>query len=144
MAFKLERGHSKTAQTASTAVSQYYFVEQAGNWGKVIPRYRVEGPWLNQEWYFNDGSTEASAPASPPPTYAPILYVRGSLLPEDEWCLADENVYGYYQGKAGVSIGSFIRRLVYAWQFGDINCVWKNSAPAATFFSNLISWGSIG
>ena len=40
---------------------------------------------------------------------------------EFDYPMGDENVYGYYQGKAGVSIGSFIRRLVYAWQFGDIN-----------------------
>jgi len=35
--------------------------------------------------------------------------------------MGDENVYDYYQGKDGVSLGSFIRRLVYAWQFGDFN-----------------------
>ena len=40
---------------------------------------------------------------------------------EFDYPMGDENVYGYYEGKAGVSIGSFIRRLVYAWQFGDIN-----------------------
>jgi uncharacterized membrane protein (UPF0182 family) len=32
-----------------------------------------------------------------------------------------ENVYGRYEGKGGVSLGSFIRRLTYAWQFGDLN-----------------------
>ena len=33
----------------------------------------------------------------------------------------DENVYGFYQGKGGINLDSFIRRLVYAWQFGDFN-----------------------
>jgi uncharacterized membrane protein (UPF0182 family) len=32
-----------------------------------------------------------------------------------------ENVYGRYEGKGGVSLGSFIRRFTYAWQFGDLN-----------------------
>jgi len=40
---------------------------------------------------------------------------------EFDYPLGEENVYGHYQGKDGVSIGSFIRRLVYAWQFGDFN-----------------------
>jgi len=40
---------------------------------------------------------------------------------EFDYPMGDENVYGYYEGKGGVSIGSFIRRLVYAWQFGDVN-----------------------
>jgi len=40
---------------------------------------------------------------------------------EFDYPMGDENVYGYYQGKDGVSLGSFIRRLVYAWQLGDFN-----------------------
>ena len=40
---------------------------------------------------------------------------------EFDYPMGDENVYGYYQGKGGVSLGSFIRRLVYAWQFSDFN-----------------------
>jgi hypothetical protein len=40
---------------------------------------------------------------------------------EFDYPMGDENVYGYYQGDGGVNIGSFIRRLVYAWQFGDFN-----------------------
>jgi uncharacterized membrane protein (UPF0182 family) len=40
---------------------------------------------------------------------------------EFDYPMGDENVYGYYQGTDGVSLGSFMRRLVYAWQFGDIN-----------------------
>jgi len=41
--------------------------------------------------------------------------------PEFDYPMGDENVYGEYQGKDGVSLGSFIRRLVYAWQLGDLN-----------------------
>ncbi len=41
--------------------------------------------------------------------------------PEFDYPMGDENVFTRYQGKDGVSLGSFIRRLVYAWQFGDLN-----------------------
>lgn len=40
---------------------------------------------------------------------------------EFDYPMGDENVYGYYQGESGVNVGSFFRRLVYAWQFGDFN-----------------------
>ncbi len=40
---------------------------------------------------------------------------------EFDYPLGDKNVYSYYEGESGVSLGSFIRRLVYAWQFGDLN-----------------------
>jgi len=40
---------------------------------------------------------------------------------EFDYPMGEKNVYGYYQGEGGVNLGSFMRRLVYAWQFGDIN-----------------------
>lgn len=40
---------------------------------------------------------------------------------EFDYPMGEDNIYGYYQGEGGVSTGSFIRRLVYAWQFGDFN-----------------------
>ncbi|MFC1937340.1 UPF0182 family protein [Chloroflexota bacterium] len=40
---------------------------------------------------------------------------------EFDYPMGDDNVYGEYQGKGGVGIGSFIRRLAYAWQLGDFN-----------------------
>ncbi|MFC2006226.1 UPF0182 family protein [Chloroflexota bacterium] len=40
---------------------------------------------------------------------------------EFDYPMGDENVYGHYQGKGGVSLNGFIRRLVYAWQLGDFN-----------------------
>jgi len=42
---------------------------------------------------------------------------------EFDYPMGNENVYGYYEGKGGVGMGSFIRRLVYAWQFADLNIV---------------------
>ncbi|MDY6893090.1 MAG: UPF0182 family protein [Chloroflexota bacterium] len=40
---------------------------------------------------------------------------------EFDYPMGDENVYSYYEGEDGVNIGSFVNRLVYAWQFGDFN-----------------------
>ncbi|MBA7636217.1 hypothetical protein ES703_43832 [subsurface metagenome] len=40
---------------------------------------------------------------------------------EFDFPMGDENVYGQYQGKGGVSLHGFIRRLAYAWQLGDLN-----------------------
>jgi uncharacterized membrane protein (UPF0182 family) len=40
---------------------------------------------------------------------------------EFDYPMGEENVYGYYQGEGGVNLNSFVRRLVYAWQFGDLN-----------------------
>ena len=40
---------------------------------------------------------------------------------EFDYPMGEENVYGHYQGKDGVHIGTFFRRLVYAWQLGDLN-----------------------
>jgi len=40
---------------------------------------------------------------------------------EFDYPSGDENVYGRYEGEGGVSLDGFFRRLVYAWQFGDLN-----------------------
>ncbi|MFC1995281.1 UPF0182 family protein [Chloroflexota bacterium] len=40
---------------------------------------------------------------------------------ELDYPMGDENVYSYYQGTGGIVLDSFIRRLAYAWQFGDLN-----------------------
>jgi len=40
---------------------------------------------------------------------------------EFDYPMGDENVYCHYQGTDGVSLGSFIRRFVYAWQLSDFN-----------------------
>ncbi|MBN1176472.1 MAG: UPF0182 family protein [Dehalococcoidales bacterium] len=40
---------------------------------------------------------------------------------EFDYPSGDENVYGRYEGDGGVSLNGFFRRLVYSWQFGDLN-----------------------
>ena len=40
---------------------------------------------------------------------------------EFDYPMGEKNIYGYYRGGGGVNIGSFIRRMVYAWQFSDFN-----------------------
>jgi uncharacterized membrane protein (UPF0182 family) len=40
---------------------------------------------------------------------------------EFDYPKGDDNVYGSYEGQGGVSLGSFIRRFIYAWQLGDLN-----------------------
>ena len=40
---------------------------------------------------------------------------------EFDYPRGDDNVYGRYEGEGGVSLDGFFRRLVYAWQFGDLN-----------------------
>lgn len=40
---------------------------------------------------------------------------------EFDYPLEDTNVYTRYQGRGGVRLSSFLRRLVYAWEFGDFN-----------------------
>ena len=47
--------------------------------------------------------------------------IVGTRTEEFDYPMGDENVFTHYQGKDGVSLGSFVRRLVYAWQFGDLN-----------------------
>jgi hypothetical protein len=40
---------------------------------------------------------------------------------EFDYPKGDANVYTKYKGKGGVKLSSFTRKLLYAWQFGDIN-----------------------
>ncbi|MFC1942457.1 UPF0182 family protein [Chloroflexota bacterium] len=40
---------------------------------------------------------------------------------EFDYPSGDDNAYGRYEGKDGVSLGSFFQRLIYAWQFSDLN-----------------------
>jgi len=40
---------------------------------------------------------------------------------EFDYPKGEENIYGRYEGKDGVSLNGFTRRLVYAWQLGDFN-----------------------
>ncbi len=45
---------------------------------------------------------------------------------EFDYPMGTENVFGHYEGKGGVGLGSFLRRLIYAWQFGDFNILISN------------------
>jgi uncharacterized membrane protein (UPF0182 family) len=40
---------------------------------------------------------------------------------EFDYPRGDDNVYGRYEGEGGVSLDGFSRRLIYAWQLGDLN-----------------------
>jgi uncharacterized membrane protein (UPF0182 family) len=40
---------------------------------------------------------------------------------EFDYPMGEENVFGQYEGKDGVSLNGFIRRLIYSWQLGDLN-----------------------
>ena len=44
-----------------------------------------------------------------------------TTTPEFDYPKGDENVYVEYEGDSGVAIGSYLRRLLFAWQFGDAN-----------------------
>ncbi|MDZ7771317.1 MAG: UPF0182 family protein [Balneolaceae bacterium] len=49
----------------------------------------------------------------------------------------DQNVYTSYQGGGGVSINSFLERLLFAWQFGDMNMLLTNYINEG---SRIIFW----
>ena len=46
--------------------------------------------------------------------------IIGTGMPEFDYPRGEANVYTTYRGEGGVSISSFLRRLAFAWQFGDI------------------------
>jgi hypothetical protein len=48
--------------------------------------------------------------------------IVNSRMPEFDYPTKEDTpVYTHYQGRGGVRLGSFLRRLAYAWQFADIN-----------------------
>jgi uncharacterized membrane protein (UPF0182 family) len=50
------------------------------------------------------------------------------------------NVFGEYEGKGGVSLNGFLRRLVYAWEFGDMNILISgelNSSSRVLYYRNI-------
>lgn len=52
--------------------------------------------------------------------------VVNSDVEEFDYPKGDENMYTKYQGEQGVSLGSFMQRLLYAWYFGDIEMILSN------------------
>jgi len=59
---------------------------------------------------------------------------------EFDYPMGNDNIYGRWEGKNGVSLGSFMRRLVYAWQFGDMNILISgelNSNSEILYYRNI-------
>ncbi len=68
-----------------------------------VGEFRIERPQI----YFGEKTNE--------------YVIVKTMTPEFDYPMGDKNVYGEYQGRDGVSLDGFIRRFVYAWQFGDLN-----------------------
>lgn len=47
--------------------------------------------------------------------------IVGTNTEEFDYPMGDENVFNSYEGRDGVTLNSPLRRLLYAWQLGDIN-----------------------
>ncbi|MCL5961904.1 MAG: UPF0182 family protein [Chloroflexi bacterium] len=50
-----------------------------------------------------------------------------TTTPEFDYPRGNDNVYVQYEGKSGVSVGPLLRRLFFAWQFGDVNILLSGS-----------------
>ena len=57
-------------------------------------------------------------------TNIPII-VKGNIA-EFDYPIGDSNKYTFYQGNAGVDIGSLFNRLIFAWKYSDINYLVTN------------------
>jgi uncharacterized protein len=60
---------------------------------------------------------------------------------EFDYPRGDDNVYGRYEGEGGVSLDGFFRRLVYAWELGDLNILLSSELNPA---SQLLYYRNIG
>ena len=47
--------------------------------------------------------------------------ITGSKTSEFDYSMGDESQYKNYEGNGGVSIKSFFRKLIYSWEFADLN-----------------------
>lgn len=47
--------------------------------------------------------------------------ITGSKTSEFDYSMGEESQYTTYEGEGGVSISSFFRKLIFAWEFADIN-----------------------
>jgi uncharacterized membrane protein (UPF0182 family) len=54
----------------------------------------------------------------------------GGAADEFDYPKGEENVSYHYQGRGGVSLGSWLRRLVFAWHFGDVNLLISGNLKA--------------
>ncbi|MFC1872480.1 UPF0182 family protein [Chloroflexota bacterium] len=52
--------------------------------------------------------------------------IVNSKTEEFDYPMGDQNIFGRYGGTGGVELNSFFRRLMYAWEFGDLNLLISN------------------
>lgn len=48
-------------------------------------------------------------------------YIVNTGVPELHYPAGDENVYTHYSGQGGIQISNWFRKLLFAWEFSDIN-----------------------
>jgi uncharacterized protein len=86
------------------------------------PELRIERP----EIYFGEET--------------PNYVVVGGGTKEFDYAQGQENVYNVYQGRDGVSLGSFWRRALFAWYFGDFKLLISENVTSASkiLFRRLI------
>ena len=126
--------------------------------------------WINQRFKFTHGSGVAMNPVSLfdaeglpvfyikdiPPVAPPELridrpeiyfgeltrnyVVVGGDTKEFDYAKGQENVYNTYQGRDGISLGSFWRRALFAWYFGDFKLFISDNVTATSriLFRRLI------
>ena len=68
-----------------------------------FPELRVDNPAI----YYGENSTG--------------YYIVNSGIEELHYPAGDENVYTNYSGNGGIQFSSFFRKLLFAWELGDIN-----------------------
>ncbi len=77
-------------------------------WVKDVPpigKFEIERP----EVYYGERTDE--------------YVVVGTNVEEFDYPKGDTNVYTKYAGESGIRLNSFIRKLAYAWELGDINII---------------------
>ncbi|HEX2933707.1 MAG TPA: UPF0182 family protein, partial [Candidatus Binatia bacterium] len=126
--------------------------------------------WINQRFKFTHGSGVAMNPVNRfdqeglpifyvkdiPPVGPPELKIDrpeiyfGEVTPnyvvvgggtkEFDYAKGEENVYNVYEGRDGVSLGSFWRRALFAWYFGDFKLLISENvtAPSKILFRRVI------
>jgi uncharacterized membrane protein (UPF0182 family) len=126
--------------------------------------------WINQRFKFTHGNGIAMNPVNrfdegglpmfyvkdiPPVTLPelkisrPEIYfgektanyvVVGGDTKEFDYAKGQENVYNTYAGRDGVSLGSFWRRALFAWQYGDIKLLISDNVTSSSriLFRRLI------
>jgi len=117
--------------------------------------------WINQHFKFTHGNGIAMSPVNRfddeglpifyvkdvPPTSPVNLHIErpeiyfgeesrnyivvGGDAKEFDYAKGQENVYSSYQGRDGVSLGSFWRRALFAWHFGDLKLLISQNVTSA-------------